>query len=208
MSNRNKTEKTKDKSVNISIPNDIKEDDLKKILVDAILEAETKKKETELNENDKKVGMEFQESNDEVDTKKHNNSCKSKYLDGIVALFKIMFLRKKDITDFDVIDALLRTALYMFLITLHIITLLGSIFMIGFPILSYFIASIEPLAWYWNLFFIAFGIALFPFSQCFRIASVEVDNIKDKNYLFGLFSSVTSVVSIIVAVTAIVIKVG
>ena len=39
-------------------------------------------------------------------------------------------------------------------------------------------------------------------SRIFRIAAIEVDEIRDNNYLFGLFAAMASIISIIVAIVA------
>lgn len=56
---------------------------------------------------------------------------------------------------------------------------------------------------------IGLTIALFVFSfptfllaRIFRMAAIEVDEIRDNNYLFGLFAALTSIISIIVAIVA------
>jgi hypothetical protein len=38
----------------------------------------------------------------------------------------------------------------------------------------------------------------------FRMASIEIEKIEDRNYLFGLFASVASIVSIVIAIIAVV----
>ena len=56
---------------------------------------------------------------------------------------------------------------------------------------------------------IGLTIALFVFSfptfllaRIFRMAAIEVDEIRDNNYLFGLFAAMASIISIIVAIVA------
>lgn len=56
---------------------------------------------------------------------------------------------------------------------------------------------------------IGLTIALFVFSfptfllaRIFRMAGIELDDITDSNYIFGLFAALTSIVSIIVAIVA------
>ena len=56
---------------------------------------------------------------------------------------------------------------------------------------------------------IGLTIALFAFSfptlllaRIFRMAAIELDDITDSNYIFGLFAALTSIISIIVAIVA------
>ena len=58
---------------------------------------------------------------------------------------------------------------------------------------------------------IGLSIALFAFSfptfllaRIFRMAAIELDDITDSNYIFGLFAALTSMVSMVVAIIALV----
>lgn len=48
------------------------------------------------------------------------------------------------------------------------------------------------------LYAISIGMMVFIVSRMFRMAGIEVDKIEDRNFIFGLFGSVATVVSIIV----------
>ena len=64
------------------------------------------------------------------------------------------------------------------------------------------IPNVVRMKWYDLVLNGIWGVALLIFSRVFRIASIEVDEIRDNNYLFGLFAALTSIVSIIVAIVA------
>ena len=52
---------------------------------------------------------------------------------------------------------------------------------------------------------IVFFVFSFPISllaRIFRMAAIELDDITDSNYIFGLFAALTSIISIIVAIVA------
>ena len=51
------------------------------------------------------------------------------------------------------------------------------------------------------LYAISIGMMVFIVSRMFRMAGIEVDKIEDRNFIFGLFGSVATVVSIIVTLT-------
>ena len=48
----------------------------------------------------------------------------------------------------------------------------------------------------------AFSFPTFLLARIFRMAAMEVDEIRDNNYIFGLFAALTSIISIIVAIVA------
>lgn len=58
--------------------------------------------------------------------------------------------------------------------------------------------------WVASIYNIVAAIPLFLLSRLFRMASIEVEKIEDRNYLFGLFASVASIVSIVIAIIAII----
>lgn len=48
----------------------------------------------------------------------------------------------------------------------------------------------------------AFSFPTFLLARIFRMAGIELEDITDSNYIFGLFAALTSIVSIIVAIVA------
>ena len=68
--------------------------------------------------------------------------------------------------------------------------------------LQYVVSNITHLEWYINVICGVWGMDLLLVSRVFRIAAIEVDEIRDNNYLFGLFAAMTSIISIIVAIIA------
>jgi hypothetical protein len=56
----------------------------------------------------------------------------------------------------------------------------------------------------YKIWFVVIGIVFLLFAFIFRIVSVEVEKMEDKNIIFGLFASVTSIVSIIIAIVSII----
>lgn len=84
------------------------------------------------------------------------------------------------------------------------ILLLLSIFMIAAILLQFIIPDAPIVAWYIDVVIIVWAFPIFLLSRIFRMASYEIDRIKDYNYLFGLFATVTSIISIVIAIIAIV----
>lgn len=52
--------------------------------------------------------------------------------------------------------------------------------------------------------FFGFSFPILLLARIFRMAAIEVDEIRDNNYLFGLFAAMASIISIIVAIVALV----
>ena len=110
-------------------------------------------------------------------------------LNNIAVFFRLIFIKKENITAFNAVEGLVKMVLVAFVFLVRIL-LYGFI-----PIslvLSYFALDNIMLGIY--LSFFALTIA-----QILRIAQYEVDNMKDREYLLTLFAGVTSIISIIVS---------
>lgn len=47
-----------------------------------------------------------------------------------------------------------------------------------------------------------YGLGSFTFARMFRVASFEIDNMKDRQYLIAIFSAITSFLALIIAIIA------
>ena len=91
----------------------------------------------------------------------------------------------------------------LFSIAMCIAFFASIVFIVG-GIASFFIQIETPISWAYKIWFVVIGVVFLLFAFIFRIVSVEVEKMKDKNIIFGLFASVTSIVSIIIAIVSII----
>lgn len=122
----------------------------------------------------------------------------------IRAVLKILLRPKKYAKNMNAGAGLVRVALYVFYKLVELIVGLCAILFIAVIPLQYCIPSAVPMKWYLSVVSGVWGITLLLLSRMFRIAAIEVDEVKDNNYLFGLFTAVTSIVSAIVSIIALV----
>lgn len=122
----------------------------------------------------------------------------------IRAVLKILLRPKKYAKNMNAGAGLVRVALYAFYKLVELIVGLCAILFIAVIPLQYCIPSVVPMKWYLSVVSGVWGITLLLLSRIFRIAAIEVDEVKDNNYLFGLFTAVTSIVSAIVSIIALV----
>ena len=122
----------------------------------------------------------------------------------IRAVLKILLRPKKYAKNINAGAGLVRVALYAFYKLVELIVGLCAILFIAVIPLQYCIPSVVPMKWYLSVVSGVWGITLLLLSRMFRIAAIEVDEVKDNNYLFGLFTAVTSIVSAIVSIIALV----
>ena len=205
MAKKSKKNKNTANNVNIVLPESLSAEEMKNILVEAMLEVEQRKAElanTE-NENDlkewrKSLGIKDYSADKKIRFRKIKQMCNTIY-----AFFKLSFLPKSQIKGDRATIGLLKFFLCAIFDMAKIILTLCSICLIALIPLQYFIQSLTPLSISKNIFVFCFAFMLFMLSRFFRIASIEIDRIDDKNFLFGVFASITSIVSIIIAVVSI-----
>lgn len=170
----------------------IEDERITKIIVNALTEYDKQKREKEKAESEEKSKAE----KDSLGT----NGNKGKFR----AVLKILLRPKKYAKNMNAGVGLVRVALYAFYKLVELIVGLCAILFLAVIPLQYCIPSVVPMKWYLSVVSGVWGITLLLLSRMFRIAAIEVDEVKDNNYLFGLFTAVTSIVSAIVSIIALV----
>lgn len=180
-----KTESVKAESVAT-----IEDERTAKIIVSALAEYDRQKQEAAKAE---------EERNRKAEEKRLGiNGNKGKFR----AVLKILFHPKKYAKNMNAGTALVKLALQGFYKIVEWIVGLCAILFIAVIPLQYCIPSVVPMKWYLSVVSGVWGITLLLLSRMFRIAAIEVDEVKDNNYLFGLFAAMASIISIIVAIVA------
>lgn len=170
----------------------IEDERISKIIVNALTEYDKQKQEKAKFENEAKL---------KADEKRLGiNGNKGK----IRAVLKILLRPKKYAKNMNAGAGLVRVALYaIYKIVEWIVGVCAILFIAVIP-LQYCIPSVVPMKWYLSVVSGVWGITLLLLSRMFRIAAIEVDEVKDNNYLFGLFTAVTSIISAIISIIALV----
>lgn len=172
--------------------NNVNEEMLSNAITKALLEYD-KRKEQEAQTNLKKEKAEFN-AHLGIESGKHKFS----------AAMKLLFRPKKYTKNLQANAELTKSVLKLIYKAVELILLLLSIFMIAAIPLQFIIPGAPIVAWYIDVVIIVWAFPTFLLSRIFRMASYEIDRIKDYNYLFGLFATVTSIISIVIAIIAIV----
>lgn len=185
-------------TVNIVFPNNMSADEVKHIIADGLMEFEEHKKRQK--EADKELRQkEWQQIigiKDFSETKKPKRwllECCNFF----IVVWKINTISGKQIKGEGVSFGIMQILLAAFFSLLNGVLLMFALalFATGVILLfnGVFLLCLE--AW-------IFGFLSFLFSRLFRIASFEIMNTENHNYLFGLFACVTSIASIAIAVVA------
>lgn len=207
MAKKNKKNKSvaPSNNVNIVLPESLSADEIKNILVDAMLEVENKKTEAQKDQADKDL-KEWRES---LGIKEYPKDAKirfhraKQFFSMFGAFFRLSFISKKKIKGDRATTSLLKFFLVIIFDLAKFALMVWSVLLVLLIPLQYIVNSISILTIPQNILVFCFAILSFILSRLFRIASVEIENIDDKNYLFGVFASITSIVSIIVAIVSI-----
>lgn len=125
------------------------------------------------------------------------------FLNLVKCILKMPFVSEKRIKGDRASFALLQMCITIFFATAYFVTLIASLVLFFGGIGLLFIPLEVPVATTLCAWYIFIGIVCFFMAGMFRMASVEVQKIEDRNYLFGIFASVTSIVSIIIALITI-----
>ncbi|MDE6208262.1 MAG: hypothetical protein K2M73_01145 [Lachnospiraceae bacterium] len=186
-------------TANINLPENMSAEAIQHIIACAIVEAEEIK--TQKAEEQRKATL--IEWRDKIGYREYKNKFKQ-FFNEVKVFIKVLFLPKKHIEGNRASEILLKLFIALFFWIMKCCSLILSILLIALVPAQYIMQNITVLPWYQNMLYIFYGVLAFVFSRLFRMAGIEIDNLDDRNYLFGLFASITSFVSIIIAVIAIV----
>ena len=206
MAKKNKKNKNApSNNVNIVLPDSMSAEEMQQIITNALLAVEDAKeqKAKEQKEEERKI---FREAMGYKDYP-HEKGLKRSFLvfcNRVKMLFKLFFAPKHLIKGDDATFGLLKMSIEIFFWVVKWAATLFAIFAIAYIPLQYTVKAIPVLPLMSNVLLGCFAFSSFLLSRMFRMASIEVDKIEDRSLLFGIFTSVASIVSIVIAIVAIV----
>lgn len=192
MSKRKKQKQNKIKKIENSPEKDINAEMLSNAITKALLEYDQRKEQEAQDKATK--------DQSEIKTSLGIKEGKPKFF----AALKLLFRPKKYAKSIQANTELTRVILKLIYKFVEWVLLLLSIFMIAAIPLQFIIPDVPIVAWYIDVVIIIWAFPIFLLSRIFRMAGYEIDRIKDYNYLFGLFATVTSIISVVIAIIAIV----
>jgi hypothetical protein len=141
--------------------------------------------------------------------KEYSNKCGlwrrlRTFINRLWCILRICFVPAAEIKGDRSSFALMKLFLRIFFDFTKWVLLVVSLVFLGYGTYMFFAQVITVTIALSNVTTLFLGIAIFLLSRLFRMASIEVEKIEDRNYLFGLFASVASIVSIVIAIIAVV----
>lgn len=118
------------------------------------------------------------------------------------SVFQILFKPKKYAKGLPVNARMMQTALKVLYKIIELSLYVISAMMFFCIFLNLIIPNMPSISIFIEIVFMILALPIFLIARIFRIAAIEVDEIRDNNYLFGLFAAMASIISIIVAIVA------
>jgi len=194
--------------VYILLPNSMSVEEMQHIIAEALVDAE-KKKADQLEEQKKEETKSWQEN---IGIKDY--SCEKKPRRWFLEVFNVLdvlwrmsFISKDKISGDRMTVSILQLFLSLFFSTVDKILLVFSVYLIiVFPALELYSSGISSGI---QIFIsVGWGVLAFLGSRIFRISSIEIENMKDRDNLFGVFACITAIISIIISVIGITVNKG
>ena len=201
---KSKKDNVQANSINTFLPECLDKNEWQHIIANALIESEEIRKQRE----EKRKEEELKIWHENIGYKDYSNSkfkCKwlLQFLNDIWILYRFLFMPQRKIHGDRAISTLLKMILSLFFaVGSWIVFLLGLILFASIP-LQFFIPSLR-VPWYINLLLALFSFLILIISGLLKISSIEVEKMEDRNYLVGIFASVTSIISITIAIIAVV----
>lgn len=197
-----KQNKAKSKPVSPSTPTG---EEMQHLIARAIVEADEIKEEVRR----KQQETDLQEWRAAIGFKEYN--CKNKFLRKILTFFnqlwciiRICFVPAKAVKGDRASFTLMKLFLSLFLGLAECVLTLLALAFVCYGFLVFLLPNVVPTLGIDNIALIPVGVSVFLISRLFRMAGIEVGKLEDRNYLFGLFASVTAIVSIVIAIIAVI----
>lgn len=194
------------RTAGIALPNHLTADEMQHILAKAIIEAEDIRKQREQTQKERErqewlALLGYKDYSKESHTLKRGIKC---FGNRIQMGLRILRLSKRKIKGDRATVSLLKTLLSGFFTAIRWALIGVSLICFAYVPLQYVAAESSPQPWYINVFLLVIAVVSWMIARILKIAAAEMDRLEDRNYLLGIFASVTSVISIVLAIIAVV----
>ena len=173
-----------------SCPNNIGSNELKSIIANALIKADEiriQKDEEARKEKDRKwhevIGYK------DYSDKKGLAKWALRFINDVVILAKLPFIPKEKIETDWISWSLLKAAM----------VILFQFITYGFLLVS-FVGLLFAIIQQKNIIYIILAFPIYALYGILRMATVEIDKIRDRNYLISLFTAIVTVISVIIAI--------
>ncbi len=186
--------------INLVLPDNMSQADMQNLIVSSLLEYDKAKAEREK----KTEESDLQARRDLVGYKDYSNRgfisrVFLTFLNRFAVFIRILFMPKEKIKGDYATTGLMKFAVsIIFTAVKWILWIVSLVFIASYP-LSIIIPNIHNINPAMYPAYIGFGVLAFIFAQLFRVASIEIEKMKDHNYIVDIFAAVAAIVAIIVS---------
>ena len=205
MAKKNNKNATKSKNATYNgtknlLPDSLSADEMKKIIVDAMMEFEMRKAEAKKEE----VDLEQVEWDEILGIKRYSSDVRfykwKTWCSQVTATIKLLFFSSDEIKGSRITKVLMRS------MTSSMMRLISNVIMV--TVIALLIINVKQglldvtELWYIIPVSIVVLLSSFIIAKFINLASYEIDEMEDNNFVFGVFASITSMISIAIAVVS------
>ena len=200
-----KKQKPQVSPVQVTIPDGMSSEEMQHLISGAIVKAE-EIKEQKAKEKRQKELADWRASlgiKDFSDKKPIVRGIRT-FFNRLWCAIKMPFLPKQKVTGDRATFGLLQIGLFVGFSIASIAAFIASLFFVIGGIVSFVVFIVSGGSWLVSLQSVLLGLGCYLFFGIFHVAGMEIEKIEDRSYLLGIFTAFASIVSIIIAVIAIV----
>lgn len=187
-------------SLNITIPDGMSASEMQSLIVNALLEYDQKKQARDkqieaesLNEWRQRIGCK------DYSDRKFLPRTVLTIVNSLWAFIKILLMPKKRIIgDFATVSLMSVAVSLVFSIVKWVLWVLSAVFLLIYPC-SIIVPSMPIIQFSKAVLYLVIGLFLLLLAQLFRIASIEIEKMRDRKYVVDIFAAVAAVMAIIVS---------
>lgn len=194
------------RSAGITPSNNLTADELQHILANAIVEADDIRKQREQEQKE----QERQEWYAAIGYKDYSKEPRTLMLgikrfgNRMQMVWKLLRLSNRKIKGDRATISLLKTLLSSFFTVIRWAFIVLSLVCLAYIPLQYVTSGISPSPWYISVFLLIIAAFSLFMARILKIVAAEMDKLEDRNYFLGIFASVTSMISIVLSIIAVV----
>lgn len=195
---KDRNKKNKQKSIQLQVPQGFSAEEWSHIIARAIEEAEQNRR-AEVNKRQEEEQKVWQQALGLKDYSKEKGLKRwiMQRCNIVKAFLKLSFMPRNKIAGDRVTFSLMQTILSSIFGLLGKVLLFAAMCLVVVPMIFWIIGN--PIDLTQTIYSILWGALIFALSRLFRVASIELEKIEDRNYLFSLFACVMSIISLVVA---------
>ena len=198
--NKQKKEQNTVPPVNLVIPDNMSNNEMQELLVKSLLAYDEAKKELEVKAEEEAL-LERQKLLGYKDYSgwKLIPRVFLQFFNRIAVIIRILFMPKKTIKGDYATTGLMKIGVSMlFGLAKWLLWIVSICCFLSYP-LSQMLPNNPKIELSMYPAYIGFGLLAFIFAQLFRIASIEIEKMKDHNYIVDIFAAVAAIVAIIIS---------